>query len=223
MRGQVELPAVGIALLLLTMTLVLGVGFAESALTAADRSPVEREAAVSISDRLVDDSAKLTARNNVFVATAPADLDAQRLHQRYGLPESADARITLDGEVVASTGSVRGGTTIERIVLLEQRSERTIRPEFSPTRTVTLPRRTDSAAITLSPPVNTTVATVWANDRVLLSNDEGLVGEHDVSLSPYETTTLRFEAIGPLDSTHVAVEFYPPETRKAVLEVTVDA
>lgn len=222
MRGQTELPAIGVALLVLTATVVLGVGIAQNALTSADRTPVERQIAVGISDRLVGESSGLTDRQNVLDEASLDQLDEQRLRDQYGLPADADARVLLDGEAIASTGEIRDGTRIERIVLLEQRSVRTISPELQPTRTVTLPRRTDRATLTLSPPENTTVTTVWANDRVLLANQDGLAGEHELSLSPFETTELRFEAVGPLTSDHAAIEFYPAETRKAVLEVVVD-
>jgi hypothetical protein len=222
MRGQTELPAIGVALLVLTATAVLGVGIAQNAFSAADRSPVERQTAVGVSDRLVDDGSGLTVRQNVIDEARLEQLDGQKLREQYGLPAGANAQILLDGAVIASTGEVSGGARIERIVLLEQRSVRTINPELQPTRTVTLPRRTDRATLTLSPPENTTVTTVWANDRVLLASQDGLAGEHELSLSPFETTELRFEAVGPLTSDHAVIEFYPSETRKAVLEVVVD-
>jgi len=222
MRGQTELPAIGVALLVLTATVVLGVGIAQDALTAADRSPVERQTAVGISDQLVDASAGLTVRQNVIDEQALDQFDEQKLRDSYGLQAGTDARVLLDGEIIASTGETSGGTRIERIVLLEQQSVRTLSPELQPTRTVTLPRRTDRATLTLSPPANTTVTTVWANDRVVLANQNGLAGEHDLSLSPFETTELRFEAVGQLRSEHVSIELYPAETRKAVLAVVVD-
>lgn len=222
MRGQTELPAIGVSLLFLTMTVVFGVGVAQDGLTGADRSPVERQNAVGISDLLVDGSAAVTVRQNVLDETALDRLDEQTLRETYGLADQADVRVRLGGELLVSTGDVSGGTTIERIVLIERRTDRTINPELQPTRTVTLPRRAESAVVRLSPPENTTVTTLWANDRVLLANQNGLAGEHELSLSPLATTELRFEAVGPLRGDHVTVEFSPPETRKAVLEVTVD-
>jgi len=222
MRGQIDLPALGIALFLLTVTLVIGITTANGALAGAERSPVERTTAVGVSDRLVSADAPLTVRRNVLDEDALGGLDGDALRDRYGLPSDADARVRLDGEVVASTGTVDGGTTVERIVLVERREERTIRPAFERTQTVTLPRRSTNATLALSPPANTTIRTVWANDHVLLANDRGLSGTFDLSLSPLETTQLRFGALGPLAGEHVRITYYPPETTKAVLEVTVD-
>lgn len=222
MRGQLELPALGIALFLLTVALVLAVTTANSALAGADRSPVERTTAVGVSDRLVSADAPLTARRNVLDADAVAALDSDDLSAQYGLPPDADVRVRLDGEVIASAGDAEGGTTVERLVLIESREERTIRPAFGGTTTMTLPRRSGNATLTITPPPGTTVRTVWANEHALLANDDGLAGTFELSLSPLETTQLRFEALGPLESDHVQVTFYPPETRKALLEVTVD-
>lgn len=222
MRGQTDLPALGIALFLLTVTLVIGITTANSALAGAERSPVERATAVGVSDRLVSADAPLTVRRNVLDGDTIPELDGDTLRDRYGVPSEADARIRLAGEVIASTGAVDGGTTVERIVLVERREERTIRPAFERTHTVTLPRRSTNATLTLSPPANTTVRAVWADDHALLLNEDGLSGTFDLSLSPLETTQLRFEALGPLTGEHVRVTYYPPATRKAVLEVTVD-
>lgn len=222
MRGQIDLPALGIALLLLTVTLVIGITTANGALAGAERSPVERTTAVGVSDRLVSADAPLTVRRNVLDEDATRGVDGAALRDRYGVPSDATARIRLDGEVIASTGTVDGGTTVERIVLVEDREERTLRPTFERTRTVTLPRRSANATLGLSPPANTTVRTVRADDHVLLANERGLSGTFDLSLSPLETTQLRFEALGPLEGEHVQITYYPPETRKAILEVTVD-
>jgi hypothetical protein len=221
-RAQTELPALGIALLLLTVVLVLGIGAANSALTSADRSPLERGTAAGVSDRLVSVDAPVTVRENVFDADAAGQLNGSSLYDRYGLPQDSDARVTLDGDVVASTGPVRSGSRIHRIVLVERLEQRTIRPGLNGSRTVTLPRRSANATLALSPPANTTVRRVWANGHILLANDTGLSGTFEVSLSRLETTQFRFEAIGPLSGSHVRIDYYPPETRKAALAVTVD-
>jgi len=222
MRAQADLPALGVALLLLTVTLVIAVTTATSALGGAERSPVERSAAVGVSDRLVSADAPLTARRNVLDRRAIKRLDGDALVDQYGLPPDADARVRIDGEVVASRGTVDGGTTVERIVLVERREVETIEPSFERTYTVTLPRRTETATLRLTPPPDTTVRSVWADNVTLLANDGGLRGSFDLSLSPLETTQLRFEVLGPLGDGDVEIEYYPPETRKAILEVTVD-
>lgn len=222
MRAQTELPALGVALLLLTVTVVLGVSTAQNALVGAERDPIERQTAVGVSDRLVDGDAAVTARENVLDRERIGTADAEMLVDRYGLPPDADVRIKLGGRTVVESGSPDGGTTIERIVLVEQREERTIRPRFKGINTVTIPRRSESATVSITPPRNTTVRAVWANDRVLLANEDGLSGTFELSLSPLETTQLRFEAVGPLGGDHVRIEYYPPKTTKATLAVTVD-
>ena len=61
-----------------------------------------------------------------------------------------------------------------------------------------------------------------ANENVVLRNESGLRGDFEVRLSRFETTTLTFETDGPLPSGSVELTYYPAETSKAVLAVTVD-
>ncbi|MFC7081256.1 DUF7263 family protein [Halorussus caseinilyticus] len=57
---------------------------------------------------------------------------------------------------------------------------------------------------------------------MVLRNESGLRGTFAVELSRFETTTLTFETDGPLPAGSVEVTYYPAETTKAVLAVTVD-
>lgn len=222
MRAQTSLPALGFALLVLTGVLVVGVAVANGALVSADRTALERQAAVDLSDRLVGPDAELTERGNVLNATAVASLDGERLHTTYGLSPPAEAAVSLDGETVAATGDVEGGTTVSRIVVVEDRIERTITPAFTGTNGVTLPRRTDAATLAIRPENDTTVTTVRANDRVILHDDGGLDGTVDVALSPYRTVRFEFDADEPLSAGSVEITYYPASTEKARLGVTVD-
>jgi hypothetical protein len=221
-RAQTELPAIGIAFLFLTMTFVLGTHVANSALLSAERPAVEQQTAMGVSEQLRSEDAPLTTRANVLNATAVSTLDVETLSEQYGLPPDSDVRLRLDNEVIASTGSVTGGTTVERIVLIETRTTQRIEPALDGSSTVTLPRRTDNVRVELSPPENTTVRTLRVNDRVVRINESGLSGTFDLSLSPLETAQLRFEAIGELTGDDVDIVYYPPETEKATLAVTVD-
>ena len=223
MRGQTELPALAIAFVLLTSTVVAGVVLADSALSTAERPALEQQTAMTLSDQLVDERASHTVRENVLVSTTPDLLDERVLRNAYKVPDDADVSIRIDGETVVETGPVSGGTTVERIVLVERRTHETIDPDFERSRTVTLPRRTSTATLTIDPPRAATVQRVYANDRVVLANEDGLEGTFDVSLSPFATTTLYFDAVGVLDDETVRIEYEPPETRKALLQVTVDA
>lgn len=223
MRAQTDLPAVAIALVMLTGVLVLGIGAADSALSSADRPAIEQQAAVGLSDQLTAPSANLTGRANVVRASALDDLDANRLHTRYGANPDHDIRISLDGDVLVETGEPTGGTTIDRLVLVERRTETTLAPDFETNRTVTLPQRATTPTVEIDPPANTTVRRIWANDRLLRQNTSGLVGQFELSLSAYETEQLRFEAVGPLPAGSVELTYDRIETRKATLAVTVDA
>lgn len=223
MRGQTELLAIGIAFVLLTGTVVAGVVLANSALTSAERPAIEQQTATTLSERLVSETASHTTGESVLKDGEIATLDEDTLRSEYNLPDAADARVNIDGETVVETGTVSGGTTVERIVLLERRTSEELRPGFDNSRTVTLPRRAPNATLSIDPPAGTSVQRVYANERVVLSNETGLRGSFDVSLSSLETTTVRFEVVGFLDDESVRIEYEPPETAKATLQVTVDA
>lgn len=216
-----ELPALGIALLVLTAALVVGVTVADSALGAAERSTLEHRTAVSVSERLVGAESGLTNRENVLQESAVPSLTGSNL-LKYGLPADAGAVVHLDGRVIASNGTVDEGSTVERIVLIEHRSSDGIEPAFGGSNSVTLPRRTANTTLTIRP-ANATVQRVHANDRTVLENGSGLNGSFDVRLSQLETVTLQFEANRQLEEGDVRIEYYPVETHKATLEVTVDA
>jgi hypothetical protein len=153
--------------------------------------------------------------------TAVSTLDGT-LRTEFGLPDGTSAEIRLDGTEVASVGTVTDGTTITRLVVVQTRVERTLNPRLTAENSVTLPRRTANATIRLQPRPNTTVTAVRANDRVVLHNDSGLRGRFAVSLSPYRTTELSFEAERFLSSDAVTLQYYPATSEKARLEVTVD-
>jgi hypothetical protein len=223
MRAQTDLPALGLAFVLLTSVVVLGVTVANSSLASAERPALERQTAASLSDRLVSADASLTTSANVLTTDELWALDVSTLRDQYGLDADTAVRVRLDGDVLATTGNVTRGTTVERIVLVENRTTRTIQPEFDSSRTTILPRRTSNVRLTITPPSGTTVRSVLANGRVLLTNSSGLEGTFTVTLSPLSTTELRFETTGPLTEGSVQLAYAPPETHKAILEVTVDA
>ena len=221
MRGQTSLPALGIALLLLVTTTVFGLAVADGQLAGADREAVEQRSAVAISDRLVAPDAPPTVRENVLGAGNLERLAVSDLRRSYGLGTESAVRVTLDGATVLESGDPSGGTTVERIVLVENRSGRTIQPRLDATRRVTLPRRSPDATLGISPSGNATVWTVRADEEVLLHDSAGLGGTYDVALSRYETATLAFEGSGSLQQGDVVITYHPAQTRKARLGVTV--
>lgn len=221
-RAQTTLPGLGVAFLLLTAAVFVGLTAAQGSLGSADRAALDRQAAVGLSERLTAERAPLTARPNVLNGSRLGDLDADRLRAAYGLAPDAAVRVRLDGRTLVDAGDTRDGRTARRVVLVERQQRRTITPAFTGPRRVTLPRRTDSVVVTLRPPAGTTVTAVRAGGRVVLREPGGLRGSYRVAVSPYETTTLRFETTGELDRGSVRVAYFPERTRPVTLEVTVD-
>ena len=219
-----NLPALAVALLVVTTVTVVSFGMADRAYVAADRDADERRAAVALSERLVGAETPLTARSNVLDADEIAALNATRLRALFPVVEGYDVRVRLDDRTLAAAGDPTGGTTIRRIVLVEREEAVALTPDLSGSDpAVTLPRRSPRARLAVDPPDGTTITVVRANDRVVLRNASGLDGDFEIRLSSFETTTLRFEADGPLPEGSVEVTYYPAETRKEMLAVTVDA
>lgn len=221
MRAQTSLPALGIALLLLVSTTLFAMVVAEEQLRTSGSHALERETATSVADALVAAESRLTQRANVLENDTLAGLDAAAIESTYGLESTAGIRVRLRGRTLVSRGAVDGGTTIDRIVLLEERSPRTLTPPFRASRNVTLPRRTPNATLELSPGGNATIEVVRVDGRVVLENPSGLAGTHTVPVSRYRTATLAFEGSGNLSGGDVRVSYYPARTRKATLAVTV--
>ncbi|PSQ16240.1 hypothetical protein BRD00_11125 [Halobacteriales archaeon QS_8_69_26] len=222
-RGQANLAALAVALVVVTATAVAGVVVADGALERSDRDPEDRRVAVALSERIVSGSGPLANRTNVLDATAVEGFDAATLAERYPVVGDADVRVALDGETIAERGDPVGGTTVRRVVLVERRESVTLTPDLTDRSEVTLPRRTGSVEVRVDPPAGTTVRTVRANGRVVLHDPSGLDGTYEVNVSRFETTTLAVEASGNLPRGSVEVTYFPARTTKGLLEVTVDA
>jgi len=212
MKAQANLPALAIALLVLSTTTGLAVVIADGAFASAQRDATERATATAIADRLVAADGPVADRRSVLndsrlTADTIADV----------VPSGTDVRVAIDGRVRFERGDP-SGPTARRLVLVAERQRVTLQPPLA-VGTVTLPRRSPRATIRIDPTAD--VSTVRANDRVVLHDPDGLTGRHDVPLSRYETTTLRFE--GEVEDGDVAVTYYPRRTTKGRLEVTVDA
>lgn len=221
MRAQTSLPALGVALLLLVSTSVFAITVAEEQLRKGQGRTLERESATGLSDALVASDSGVTARANVVDPGRLAGLTAEDLEGRYGLESSAGVRVRLDESTLVERGNSVEGSTLERIVLVYDRSRRTIVPAFTASRNLTLPRRTPNASIRLQPTGSATIETVRVNGRVVLEDPSGLRGIETVPVSRYETARLRFEGAGNLTRGDVRVTYYPARTRKATLSVTV--
>ncbi|MBO4247152.1 hypothetical protein IL252_04875 [Halomicrobium sp. IBSBa] len=221
-RAQTALPALAIALLVLTMVTGIGLALADGAIGAADREPGERRVAVSLAAGLVAPESPLTERANVLDEERLSNVDQRQLRTAFPVTDETAVRVELDGDSLVTTGTPRTGTTIRRLVVVEERTTERIEPSLGWQRRVTLPQRGASARLTLVPPAGTSVTTVRANDRVVLHDEDGLAGTYEIDLSRFETTTLQFSASGPLPDGSVEVEYDALRTRKATLAVTAD-
>lgn len=222
MRAQVNLPALAIALLVLTATTGLALTVADQAFAGADRDPDERRIAVALADRIVAAGSPVADRANALNASALAALDRRAFGHAFPVAGDADVRVRVADRTVVERGNPTDGTTIRRVVLVQRRQAVTLDPRL-PDNETTLPRRTRRVTVALDPPDGAAVRTVRANDRVVLHDPSGLDGEYTVRVSRFETVTLAFETTGPLPSGAVSLTYYPARTTKAVLEVTVDA
>jgi hypothetical protein len=226
MRAQANLPALGVALLVVSAAVGVGLAVTDGAFAGATRESGERRTTVALSERLVSAESPLTLRRNVLNRSGMEALDAATLRERFPVAEGVEFRVRLDGETVAAAGDATGGVTMRRVVLVSERQTVGLTPAFTGANaTVTLPRRAGAATLTIDPAANATVRTVRANGRVVLHDPGGLAGSYRVRLSRLETTRLRFETADgdALGAGDVTVTYAPRETAKATLEVTVDA
>jgi hypothetical protein len=223
-RGQANMPALLVALLALTAVAGIGTLVADDAFSGETRDADERRIATSLSERLVSTDGPLADRTNVLNESETASLTVAEFESLFPVASDRAVRVTLDDETLVRTANVAGGTTVRRIVLIERREAVTITPSLGSNseQSVTLPRRTANVTLELSPPDGTTIESVRANERVVLHDESGLSGTESFEVSRYETTTLSFDATHRLPDGSVTVTYYPAETRKAVLAVTVD-
>jgi hypothetical protein len=223
MRAQTNLPALAVALLVLTTTAGLGMALADGAFASAERDADERRVAIALSERLVGPTGPLTTRANVLNATAVGNVTLAQLRAQYPVVGDRAVRVRLDDRTLVETGTPDGGTTIRRIILVRTTQTRSYEPALDIGNTTTIPRRTDRVRLTLDPPPRTAIHTVRANGRVVRHNASGLRGTLAADLSRFETTQLAFSANRTLSTGDVRVAYFPARETKAILEVTVDA
>lgn len=219
-RAQTTLPAVAVALVILTVVTGIGLATADAAITGADRTPDERRVAAATAAQLVSPDGPITERANVLNNSKLSGFDATVLAAVTPAASEYDIAVSLDDTRITASGEPEGGQTMRRLVVVEERTVETLTPDGT---RVTLPRRADNATIRLTPTDGTTVWTVRAGDRIVLHNDSGLRGTFEVALARYETTELRFQAAGTLSDGDIEIAYHAPRTRKATLAVTVDA
>lgn len=238
-RGQANLVAVAVAVVLLTSVLGASVAIAESVLVGATeaRDPADAHAAATLADRLVTDT---PARYPPGVVPNRSVLTAERVDRLAPVIERRAVRVELGGRTLFERGDLTGGTTVRRAVLVGTPEGGRVAADLTGDDAVTLPDRTAAATINLRPGPNTTVETVRVNGRVVLHDPAGLSGEATVPTSVRRTTELAFETrragtaatnatdvttpTGPVTAGvggRVVVTYVTLETEPATLVVTV--
>lgn len=222
-RAQSNLVTLVVALLAVSATTVLVLSVADGAIGRESRDVGDRRTAVALSERLVAPDGPLTARANVLDGDAVDRFDAATLESAYPVARQGAVTVELDDRTLAATGDPVGGTTIQRVVVVQRREAVTLTPTLSADNdhATTLPRRTPRVEVRIDPPAGTTVEAVRANGRVVLANRSGLDGTFTVRVSRFETTRLEFETDGPLPRGSVETTYFPARTTKSVLSVTV--
>ena len=213
-RAQANLLSLAVALTALVSAMTLGLVVADGALAGADRDPGERRAANALAERLVG-ADSTTVRENVLDREAVAGLTLADLDALAPPVANRSVRVRLGGETLLERGDPTGAT-VERVVLLAERTTRSRAVAVADGDEVTLPRRTDRVELTFAPA--STVETVRVNGRVVLHDPGGLSGQFLIKPSRYETATLTFSG----GIAQVGVESRPLRTEKATLRVTVD-
>lgn len=218
MRGQANLPALTVALVLLTATTGVALTVADGAFAGAQREADDRRVATALAERLVAADGPLTRRANVLNGSKLRRLDAERLRALFPVTRGATVSVRLGNRTVVAGD---GAATVRRVVLVSRRQSVTRTPPLAGGETV-VPRRTPRVRLRIDPLLGTTIRTVRANDRVVLHDSGGLDGTYTVRTSRFETTTLSFGADGPLPRGSVRVTYFPSRTTKELLVVGVD-
>jgi hypothetical protein len=221
-RGQANLVAVAVALVLLTSVLGASLAVAESVLVGAvaERDPVDRHAASTLASRVVDDAPASYPRGVVPNRT----LTGTRVESLAPVVENASVTVELGGRTLFERGDPSGGTTVRRGVLVATPRSRTATVDLATNDTLTLAHRTDRVTLVVDPGPDTVVHTVRVDDRIVLHNGTGLAGEATVNSSRYRETELTFEtttsdarANGSVEVSYTSLTLQP-----ATLTVTVD-
>lgn len=209
-RGQANLLAVGVAVLLVVGAVGGTLALADAAFAGADRTPEARHAAVAAAERLVAPDGPVAVRANVLAAGALARLNATAVTTSVPALRGRPFRVELGDEVLAARGEPVG-PTYRRLVAVATPTPRT--RTVSAAAGITLPRRTDRIRFNFT---DAAVTRVRVGGRVVLARPDELRGTATVAVSRRATLRVTFAGTGD-----VTVRTFPTRTRKARLEVTV--
>lgn len=221
-RGQANLVAVAVALVLLTSVLGASLAVAESVLVGAvaERDSADRHAASTLAARFVDDAPASYPRNVV----PNRSLTAASVASLTPVVENASVRVELGDRTLFDRGDPSGGATVHRGVLVATPRSRAATVDLATNDTLGLSHRTDRVTLVVDSGPNTTVHTVRVDDRIVLHNETGLSGEATVTTSRRRQTELTFETetTDPTANGSVEVSYTSLAVRPATLTVTVD-
>lgn len=220
--GTSTLLALVAALVVLTTVLTGVLVLVEDGFQDAQRDDGERAVAIAASERLVGADGPVASRPNVVERDALESLNESDFRE-IGAGDGYAMTVAVDGDEVAAIGDFDRGTTIRRVVSIEdhERVERSPRVATLDGHEVTVPVRTDSVDVTIEPSTTGNVTAVRINDRVVLHDEDGLTGTFDLDVSRYETVTLTFAVEGNLAEGDVTVGYRTTTRERAILEVTV--
>jgi hypothetical protein len=221
-RGQANLFALVVALVLLTTVTTLGVAVADGALADVDRAPGERHAAVAVADRFVASDTSWVVDANVVNGSALDGVTAADVDRVAPVAAGRSLRIALGPDTLIRRGTPASGVTVRRGVLVATWTAGRRTANLSLERTIRVPRGVERARLRLDAGTGTVVRSVRVNDRVVLYEQRGIEGSTTVSLSPAAPSTVRFVTATENASGTAVLTYRRRETTGRTLAVTVD-
>lgn len=216
-RGQSNLIAVAIAVLLLTAAIGVALTVASTPFRAADDDVVDRHVAADVAESLLAPASPVTRRAGVLNAAALRTLEVSTLEV---VPADAAVRIRFDDRPIVATGPVTGGATVRRLVTVTTWRWHRTEPSLG-----------NGSVFTVGPtPVlrlgfnttNATIRTVRVDGRVVLHDPSGIDGPVRLDLPPSSVVTVNVSAAGPVSTGDVWVATPSVTAETGVLVVTVD-
>lgn len=220
-RGQANLVALAVALVLLTATTAGSVALAGAALADADTDPGTRHAAEALAERLVADDAAHARRANAVEWDAIRSLDASEVDRLAPSARGREVRVRVGDTTLVERGDPEG-VTVRRLVRVERYERRTTTVNVSARESVSLPHRTDTVELDVSTEGETTLTTVRANDRIVLRDRRGLSGTYELRVTRVGPPHLSFTTDDGTDAT-VRIRWMATNATVEPLEVTVGA
>ncbi|MFK5603433.1 DUF7263 family protein [Haloferax volcanii] len=224
-RAQTTLAGLAVALVLVTAVTVGAVAAADRVLADAAGESLEQHRAESAADALLTESPITWSDNgsDAVDLTLANETNATVLAAAVPPLRGAAFRVRIDGRTVAERGDPSSGYTVSRGAVGVNR--RTVRRSInlSAEPNTTLTGRTNRTRLDVNPAPNTTVQTIWVDDRVALHQPAGIEGQHVVGVSSRPDHEVRVETTGDEPSGSVDVSATAFDATVVRIEVTVDA